>query len=85
MIVDNRTGRYIQAVVDKIEEGRLTMRLPTRCPECDQLMSLGTESNHVVYRIGREGAMICIIGCEGYWCINPALVGVESENWQAPA
>jgi hypothetical protein len=80
MIADNRTGEYIKRMIEAIEAGQVMA--PTVCPECEHVMNLDTECGHVVYRLP-DTAMVCIIGCEGYWCINPASVGLPIGNWQA--
>jgi hypothetical protein len=50
------------------------------CRDCDEIPSdypNAPDADHVM--IGN----FVIIGCEGYWQINPALVGIESPNWSA--
>jgi hypothetical protein len=32
---------------------------------------------------GRNGRVVVLIGCEGYWCLDPNRLGIEDPNWQA--
>ena len=45
------------------------------CPECGQIPEPG-DDGHVVL-----GAIVAI-GCEGYWVINPNVVGIHRPTWQ---
>jgi hypothetical protein len=45
------------------------------CPECDQVPEQ-EDGIHTVL-----GSAV-VIGCEGYWVINPNVVAVPSPNWQ---
>jgi hypothetical protein len=31
----------------------------------------------------RAGRVVVLIGCEGYWCLDPNRLGIEDPNWQA--
>lgn len=45
------------------------------CPECGQLGD-GQDGRHVVL-----GSAV-VVGCEGYWVIDPNAVGIPRPNWQ---
>jgi len=45
------------------------------CPECDELPP-PEDGVHTVL-----GATV-VVGCEGYWVINPNVVGIPNPNWQ---
>lgn len=49
--------------------------LTERCPECDQVPT-GYDTH---YHKMHDGNVI--IGCEGYYVIDPAKVGMGSGNW----
>ena len=46
------------------------------CPECGHVPER-EEGIHVVV-----GAAAVVIGCEGYWVINPNVVGIPRPSWQ---
>jgi hypothetical protein len=55
---------------------RIVRWLTTTCTECDhEPIAEGTEREH-----GMLGDFV-LIGCEGYWLINPNAVGIYNENW----
>jgi hypothetical protein len=45
------------------------------CPECDYDLDPNDPEDHVVI-----GSMV-VIGCQGYWIVNPNVVGIEKPNW----
>ncbi len=45
------------------------------CPECNQIPE-PEDGIHIVL-----GAAV-VIGCQGYWVINPNAVGIAKPNWQ---
>lgn len=53
----------------------LLEHLTERCPECSQVP---TGLDQQVHRM-HDGTVI--IGCEGYWVIDPGLVGLATGNW----
>lgn len=77
------TAVYLRRVVELLDGG-LSGRVPTRCPECEAEMDLSTEYGHIVWRHPDTLQLYVVIGCEGYWCIDPARVGLPRGNWMAP-
>lgn len=78
------TDAYVAAVVAKLDTDTLpwsALRTNT-CTECDtELRADGVDyADHVVWR-DETGDPVVIVGCEGYWLIDPALVGIVSEHW----
>jgi hypothetical protein len=78
---DARTAKalteYLAAVMRAMmrSDTRVAPYLSPICPECGQLA--GPEDGvHIVL-----GAVV-VVGCEGYWVINPNVVGIPSPNWQ---
>lgn len=73
---------YIDAVAERLQDAPETLARWTTgvCPEC------GTRPGPTEPDPDRfaEHAMIretVVIGCEGYWVINPNAVGIDSPNW----
>jgi hypothetical protein len=51
-----------------------------RCPECGERVD-DIDTEHVVLELSSDVYAV-IVGCEGYWVINPALVGLTVPSWQ---
>ncbi len=60
--------------------GALTQHLKRVCPECG-VEPAGTDeaSAHALTEDGHV-----VIGCEGYWVIDPAAVGLDPGGWKPP-
>jgi hypothetical protein len=68
---------YLRAVTDKIETLPVGA-LNRYCPECGREAELDGE--HItIATVG--GFTVAVIGCDGYWCIDPKLVGIHAPNW----
>lgn len=70
---------YVLAVRDSLNFGRLAARdLRTTCPEC------GVEPSEVpeVASDHRLAGPYVVVGCEGYYVVNPNLVGIPSPGWE---
>jgi hypothetical protein len=50
------------------------------CPECDRpaFLIAGNPEEAAVHTLGHG---LVIVGCEGYWTVDPALVGLERGGW----
>jgi hypothetical protein len=59
------------------------LKLTTSCTECDlEILDDNFESSaHWIMWDPFSGKHIVVIGCQGYWLINPASVGITSEFW----
>lgn len=87
---------YATKVVKASQEGSLPIDArPHECFECGwSLRQPGIENKHVILLIeaaplaedepSHEDEEIVLIGCEGYWQINPNLVGISAPNWTWP-
>lgn len=53
------------------------------CTECDSnVLDDDFElSAHWIMWDPQSQRHVVVIGCEGYWLINPASVGIDSEHW----
>jgi hypothetical protein len=72
------TGAYITAVVEAIDSGALKANdLPKVCHECGERPWEG-DPHHDVH------GDIVVVACEGYWQIDPALIGWPRDGWSAP-
>jgi hypothetical protein len=47
---------------------------PGRCPECGEHVMVMDDSDRADHVLARDEV---VVGCEGYWIIDPALVGIE--------
>lgn len=72
----NPNEAYVQAVTDAIRAGHDDIKayLTKRCPECDGDATDEPEDHVLV-----QGW--CVVACEGYWVVDPNLVGIESPRW----
>ena len=57
--------------------------LTARCPECEEIPQ-GTRAEVVVVAEGTHAHVMMggfvVLGCEGYWVINPAVLGLDTRN-----
>lgn len=69
---------YLNAASDAIyaDHDDIKAYLTTRCPECDREAFTDPDAHVLV-----NGYVV--IGCEGYYVIDPNLVGIESPNWSS--
>lgn len=84
MIIDVRQATYLLAVASGLEGGRIPEKYITViCPECGGSGGDDFDFIHQVMRTGSDPLKVAVvIACEGYWVVNPSLVGVVSDNWQ---
>jgi hypothetical protein len=54
---------------------------PGICPECGQRAVTMTEDEQARHVIIRSNV---VIGCEGFWCADPASVGLPRGQWAPP-
>lgn len=86
MQINLREARYILAVVQAIVQETLPVEARTNeCPECTGTIlpaDFAAQRDHLVWVSQAGDEVVVIIGCEGYWVVDPALVGIDSPNWQ---
>jgi hypothetical protein len=74
--------RYLLAVSAALHAG---VALPTTmdCPECvEEVDWLDPDGHQVVEYPGPDGSRFALaIGCEGYWVIDPCLLGFTASLW----
>lgn len=74
---------YVDAVREAFSQGDSflmdELNPPMRCPECGRKPS----AEPLEARHHRMIGPYVIVGCEGYFTVNPNLVGIPSKNWEA--
>lgn len=85
---DQHEGRmaYAEAVDAALQSGRLNdVPLTTRCPECGSdfgdLDEAYEDTEHIL-TLTTSDTVAVVVGCEGYYVVNPNRVGIDSPNWQ---
>ena len=75
---------YITAVDEAVQSGRYEGPLTTRCPECGtrfhDLDEAYEDSEHIIMTTTSD-TMAVLVGCEGYFVVDPNGVGIPSPNW----
>jgi hypothetical protein len=71
------TIRYITRASEEIDERNpdVIPYLGNYCSECDSHIDSFNSEMHLLYKER------LLIGCEGYWFINPSHLGIHSPNW----
>lgn len=89
MFMDYRLAMYLMGVEGALEEERVPDRYLTNvCPECGDTIDTwdaATRDVHVVTNTANDGdpkVYAVVVACEGYWVINPEVVGLPRDNWQ---
>lgn len=74
---DPNTAAYIERATEAVQSWRLSA--PRTCPECGTWAGhLGeADTTHVVI-VGPGQVLHVIVGCQGYWTINPAALGLTA-------
>ena len=68
-------------------QAHVKLPLTEVCPDCGEWIAT-VDGDHVTVLAPFDGAsksaskLAVVIGCEGYWTINPELVGLPHGNWQ---
>jgi hypothetical protein len=80
-----RIQDYAEAVDAALGAGTIDTPLTTRCQECDEDFSdidkARAETGHIIVATTSDTVAV-VVGCEGYFHINPNLVGIDSPQWQ---
>lgn len=72
-------GRVYEALAVETNEILTT----TKCTECDLRVTDETfelSAHWIMFDPARDEHVV-IIGCEGYWLVDPSAVGIQSEFW----
>lgn len=73
------------ALVDiAVTDGRINPPLTTRCQECDSdfadLDEAYGDTEHIIIATTSDTTAV-VVGCEGYFQVDPNLVGIDSPGW----
>lgn len=70
---------YVDAVkaILQSEAFDLSPYITGACPECEQCPT-PDDGEHIMDATGS----FVLVGCEGYWVVNPNVVGISAPNWQ---
>lgn len=83
-MADARTLDYLNRVDGALRTQLHKLITSTKCPECDQSV-YGESFNpaeHWIFLDTKRDELVVVIGCEGYWVVNPVSVGIHDlENW----
>lgn len=75
---------YTEAVGNAVEAGKLSGPFTTTCPECGSDFADTDEAHedteHIIIALTSDTFAV-IVACEGYFVVNPNLVGIDSPNW----
>lgn len=81
-----RRAQYLYNVTIAISKGEIpAAQLYTECLECGyeiDEMELAIGGDHIFARTP-QGEAVIVAGCEGYWHIDPASVGMDRDQWTA--
>lgn len=90
MHLDARLSVYLFKIGQKLHLGERVEAL-MKCPECDRSFNNwdeATEDTHIVIkqRIWNNNRKYkdlyyCVVGCEGYWVVDPKTLGLPRGNW----
>jgi hypothetical protein len=80
---------YVTAVLFNVDrfgaDAATKLELTDRCHECGRTVEADDKTLHVIGTIAADRpAPYVIVGCEGYWHVDPAKVGIDRPQWQAP-
>lgn len=75
---------YVALVDIALTEGRINPPLTTRCQECDSdfadLDEAHEDDEHIIIATTSDTTAV-VVGCEGYFQVDPNLVGLDASNW----
>lgn len=85
MIVTLELATYLDKVTKAIDSGKGDIPLTNRCPECgekiDTYLSAAGGDPHLVMQVTSDTFAV-LVGCEGYWVVDPAQIGMPNPMWQ---
>jgi hypothetical protein len=73
------------ALVDiALTDGRISGPLTSTCPECGVNFAdaddARDDNNHIIVATTSDTFAV-VVACEGYFVVNPNLIGIDSPNW----
>lgn len=83
MIITKQTGDYIMRVMTGLDLLVIDGKVTNRCPECSETLTFFETGDHIAAAYGQDNVAV-IVACEGYWCIDPSLVGLPRGQWMSP-
>lgn len=85
MLVTLELATYLDRATKAINEGKIEIPLTNRCQECgtliDTYLSASGDDPHLVMQTTSDTYAV-LVGCEGYWQVNPTLLGMSGNMWQ---
>ncbi len=79
---DARVLAYLNAVDVALKSETNEILTTTKCTECEGIVGQDFNSaDHWVLFDAARGELVVVIGCEGYWQVDPSAVGIKSEHW----
>jgi hypothetical protein len=87
MLLDPRTALYLHRATTALITGTVAIESTTDvCPECSESVAaarlISDAEHHIAYLDPQHRRVVLLIGCEGYWLIDPNTLGLPSPNWQ---
>lgn len=80
-----KVARYVALAQAAVLTGLVPAGVLTdTCNECGDHMETGTADDHVIV-VDRDENQLVLIGCEGYWHLDPVAVGLPRGNWSGNA
>lgn len=79
---------YAEAVDAAITTGKLSGPFTGVCPECGSDFEKTNEADayadrhHLIVTLTSDTFAV-VVACEGYFVVNPNLVGIDAPNWQS--
>lgn len=85
MLITLKTADYLMKAIQAINLGKTEIPLTNRCPECNEAIDTYLDAadyanGHIVYQTTSD-TFVILVGCEGYWTINPELIGLPRDMW----
>lgn len=82
-MADARDLLFLTMVQDAIDKPVHDVKTTDKCTECDQ--AIGDQyfqtADHWYLYDRQRGEHVIVIGCQGYYVINPNAVGINDPKW----
>lgn len=85
MQLNLKLAEYLHRVALGLEGGSLNLKdrsITDVCPECAQPVEEWCYTDEHIWGEAVNGDKIVILGCEGYWVVDPLVVGLSRDQWQ---